>query len=72
VNDEQGTVSWFAIQEGPCSFAICETSDDEAARDAHLNGRVAAALMERVRAGDLFAKVPEIHKLEISADKLPK
>jgi len=72
VNDEPGTISWFAIQEGPSSFAIFDTFDDEAGRDAHLNGRVAAALMEKVKAGDLFAKVPEISKLEILADKLPK
>src|SRR5215467_9089622 len=72
VNDEPGTISWFAIQEGPSSFAIFDTFDDEAGRDAHLNGRVAAALMEKVKAGDLFAKTPEIHKLEILADKLPK
>jgi hypothetical protein len=39
---------------------------------AHLNGKVAAALMEKVKAGDLFAKPPEIHKLEILAHKLPK
>ena len=46
--------------------------DDEAGRDAHLNGKVAAALMEKAKAGDLFAKTPEIHKLAILADKLPK
>ena len=72
VNDEPGTVSWFAIQDGPSSFAIFDTFDDEAGRDAHLNGKVASALMEKVKAGDLFAKAPEIHKLEILADKLPK
>jgi quinol monooxygenase YgiN len=72
VNDEPGTVSWFAIQMGPSSFAIFDTFDDEAGREAHLNGKVAAALMEKVAAGDLFAKTPEIHKLEILADKLPK
>jgi carbon monoxide dehydrogenase subunit G/quinol monooxygenase YgiN len=72
VNDEAGTISWFAIQEGPSSFAIFDTFDDEAARDAHLNGKVAAALMEKAKAGDLFAKAPEIHKLGILADKLPK
>jgi len=72
VNAEAGTISWFAIQEGPSSFAIFDTFDDEAGRDAHLNGKVAAALMEKARAGDLFAKTPEIHKLEILADKLPK
>jgi quinol monooxygenase YgiN len=72
VNDEPGTVTWFAIQEGPSSFAIFDTFDDEAGREAHLNGKVAAALMEKVAAGDLFAKAPEIYKLEILADKLPK
>jgi quinol monooxygenase YgiN len=72
VNAEAGTVSWFAIQEGPSSFAIFDTFDDEAGRNAHLNGKVAAALMEKAKAGDLFAKTPEIYKLEILADKLPK
>ena len=72
VNTEAGTISWFAIQEGPSSFAIFDTFDDEAGRDAHLNGKVAAALMEKAKAGDLFAKTPEIHKLGILADKLPK
>src|SRR3954462_719479 len=72
VNAEPGTISWFAIQEGPSSFAIFDTFDDEAGRDAHLNGKVAAALMEKAKAGDLFAKTPEIYKLEILADKLPK
>ena len=72
VNAEAGTVSWFAIQEGPSSFAIFDTFDDEVGRDAHLNGSVAAALMEKVKAGDLFAKTPEIHKLEVLADKLPR
>src|ERR1700720_3546165 len=70
VDAEPGTVSWFAIQEGPSSFAIFDTFDDEAAREAHLNGRVAAALMEK--AGDLLAKPPTIHKLDILADKPPK
>jgi len=72
LNAEAGTISWFAIQEGPSSFAIFDTFDDEAGRDAHLNGKVAAALMEKAKAGDLFAKTPEIHKLGILADKLPK
>ena len=71
VNAEVGTISWFAVQEGPSSFAIFDTFDDEAGRDAHLHGQVAAALMEKAKAGDLFAKAPEIHRLEILADKLP-
>src|SRR5215510_3851350 len=71
VNAEAGTISWFAIQEGPSSFAIFDTFEDEAGRDDHLSGKVAAALMEKVKSGDLFANVPDIHKLEILADKLP-
>ena len=72
VNAEPGTISWFAIEEGPSRFAIFDTFDDESGRDAHLNGKVAAALMEKAKAGDLFVGTPEIHKLGILADKLPK
>ena len=70
VKAEPATVSWFA-KEGPSSFAIFDTFDDEAGRDAHLHGKVATALMEKVKKGDLFADTPEIYKLEILADKLP-
>ena len=48
VNAEAGTISWFAIQMGPSSFAIFDTFDDEAGRNAHLNGKV-AALMEKAK-----------------------
>jgi quinol monooxygenase YgiN len=70
VNAEPGTVSWFAIQEGPSRFAIFDTFDDEAGRNAHLNGKVAAALMEK--ASDLLAKPPQIHRIDILANKLPR
>jgi quinol monooxygenase YgiN len=70
VEAEPGTVTWFAIQEGPSSFAIFDTFDDETGRNAHLNGKVAATLM--AKAGELLAKAPAIHKIEILADKLPK
>ena len=33
VNAEAGTISWFAIQEGPSSFAIFDTFGDEAATE---------------------------------------
>ena len=44
---------------------------DEAGREAHLQGKVAMALMEKAKKGDLFAKDPEVHKIGIIADKLP-
>jgi quinol monooxygenase YgiN len=72
VNAEPGTITWYAVQQGPSSFAIFDTFDDESGREAHLSGQVAAALMAKAKAGDLFAKAPEIHKLAILADKLPK
>ena len=40
VNAEPGTISWYAIQEGPASFAIFDTFDDEAGRDAHLSSNI--------------------------------
>src|ERR1700741_184628 len=70
VDAEPGTISWFAIQNGPSSFAIFDTFSDEAGRNAHLNGKVAAALM--AKAGELLAKPPSIHKIDILARKLPK
>jgi quinol monooxygenase YgiN len=69
VDEEPGTKSWFAIQEAPTKFAIFDTFDDEAGRDAHLNGKVAAALMEKARSSDLFVRPPQIHKITVVADK---
>ena len=69
VEAEPGTVTWFAIQEGPSSFAIFDTFNDEAGRNAHLGGKVAAALM--AKAGELLTKPPAIHKIDILAEKLP-
>lgn len=71
VNDEAGTISWFAVQQGPSRFAIFDTFDDENGRREHLEGKVAVALIERVKAGDLLANPPEIIKLDVLAHKLP-
>lgn len=69
VEAESGTVAWFAIQTGPSSFALFDAFQDEASRDAHLSGKVAAALM--AKADELLASRPQIHKLEVLASKLP-
>ena len=70
VEAEPGTVAWFALQTGPASFAIFDAFPDEAGRKAHLNGKVAAALMER--AEELFAKPPQIREIDVLASKLPR
>jgi quinol monooxygenase YgiN len=69
VQEEPGTIVWFAIRLGPSTFGIFDTFPDEAGRQAHLSGRVAAALMEK--APDLLAEPPAIEKVDILAAKLP-
>jgi quinol monooxygenase YgiN len=71
VRSEPGTVAWFAIQEAPSRFGIFETFEDEAGRDAHLNGPVARALLDESNANALFEQMPNIHALEVLTDKLP-
>ncbi len=45
VEAEPGTTAWFAVRFDTQTFAIFDAFEDEAGRDAHLNGEVAAALM---------------------------
>jgi quinol monooxygenase YgiN len=69
VREEPGTIAWFAVRFGPSSFAIFDAFNDESGRQAHLSGKVAAALMKN--APELLATAPSIEKLEVLADKLP-
>lgn len=43
---EEGTVSWFSFREGPTTFGVFDTFENEDGRQAHLNGKLAAALGE--------------------------
>ena len=69
VEEEPGTIAWFAVRMGGGRFGIFDVFADDEGRQAHLNGKVAAALMEK--AGDLFADAPQIHETDVLADKLP-
>jgi quinol monooxygenase YgiN len=69
VEAEPGTTTWFGVRLGPSIFAIFDTFPDDSARDAHLHGKVAAALMQK--SDELFARPPAIIKAEIIAEKLP-
>lgn len=69
VEEEPGTVAWFGLKLGPSTFGIFDAFADEGGRDAHLNGKVAAALM--AKAGELFASPPTIEKVDVLAAKLP-
>ncbi len=69
VEREPATISWYAIKLGPSSFGIFDTFPDDAGRQAHLAGQVAAALV--AKAPELLASPPTIEKVEILAAKLP-
>lgn len=65
--EEPGTVKWFAIKIGPSTFGIFDTFNDESGREAHLNRKIAAALMEH--ADELLSSPPQIEKVDLLAAK---
>ena len=69
VEEEPDTIAWFAIQVGLSTFGIFDAFEGDSGRDAHLNGKVAAALMEN--AAELLSEDPKIEKVDVLADKLP-
>jgi len=66
---EPGTITWYAFQEDEGSFGIYDTFETEAARQAHLDGPIAKALM--AKAAELLAEPPQIHKIRVLAAKIP-
>jgi quinol monooxygenase YgiN len=69
VEEEPATIVWFGVRIGPSTFGIFDAFADESGREAHLAGRVAAALM--AKAPDLLAEPPKIEKIDVLAVKLP-
>jgi quinol monooxygenase YgiN len=67
--EEPATIAWFAIRLGPTEFGIFDAFPDDAGRQAHLGGQVAAALM--AQAPELLAQPPVIEPVEVLAAKLP-
>jgi len=67
---EKGTVTWYAFQEDQGAYGIFDTFETEAARQAHLDGPIAKALMSK--ASELLAKPPSIHKIRLLAAKTPR
>ncbi len=68
VRDEPQTVAWFAVRTGQTSFAIVDFFPDEAGRQAHLDGPVAAALS--ASAGELLVEPPVIERADVLAELL--
>lgn len=70
VQAEPETNAWFALQLGPSTFGIFDTFAGESGRNAHLSGKVAAALMQK--APELLAEPPKIEKIDVLASKPAK
>jgi len=66
---EAGTPVWFALKLGPATFGIFDAFADEAARQAHLTGPIAQALMAQAPA--LFSKPPSIERIDVLGVKVP-
>lgn len=69
VAQEAGTISWYAFRVDQRTFGIFDSFGTDAARQAHLQGAVAAALLGR--AEELLDGNPEIRPVDILAEKLP-
>ena len=64
---EQGTVAWYAARTSQTTFWIFDTFENEDARQAHVNGEIAAALM--ANADELLAEPPQIMPADVLAQK---
>ena len=63
------TVTWYAIKFNENTFGIFDTFESDEGRNAHMNGKIAAALM--AKADELLAEPPVIEKVDLIAAKIP-
>jgi quinol monooxygenase YgiN len=66
---EKTTPAWFALRLGPSTFGIFDAFENEGAREAHLAGPIAKALI--AQASTLLAAPPVIERVEVLGAKLP-
>lgn len=64
---EEMTTTWFALRLDETTFGIFDTFPDEEGRQAHLDGEIAAELMDR--ADELFETDPQIDEIDVLAAK---
>jgi quinol monooxygenase YgiN len=69
VQGEPDTIAWYAIQIGPSTFGIFDVFNDEAGRDAHMNGQIPAALM--AKADELLSVPPTLEMIDVLEVKMP-
>lgn len=68
-NQEAGTIVWFALRTDATTFWIVDAFPTDGERQAHLQGKIAAALM--ANADRLLASPPEILTADVLAAKVP-
>ena len=66
--DEPLTRHWYALQLSDRVFGVFDTFETEDGRQAHLNGKIAQALM--ASAPHLFIGAPSIERIDILGAKL--
>jgi quinol monooxygenase YgiN len=66
--EEAGTVHWYALRFGPTEFGVFDTFENEAGRQAHLEGRIARALMTKGK--ELLADPPSIETVDLLGAKI--
>ena len=64
---EPKTITWYAFRLSKSEFGIFDTFPDDAGRQAHLGGPIAAALM--AKASELLADAPKIEPVDVLASK---
>ncbi len=67
--DEPDTAAWFAIKIDDSTYGVVDFFPNDGGRQAHLDGPIAAALMDK--ADDLLASPPDIRPIDALASKLP-
>lgn len=70
VQREERTPIWFLVRFDASTYRIFDAFVDEPARDAHLGGDLAKALL--ANAPELLAEPPSIEKVTVLASKLPR
>ena len=69
VGEEQETLSWYAIKIDEHTYGIFDTFEGDSGRDAHLTGKVAAALLENAPLILEGFEHSAIQKIEVLASK---
>ena len=65
--EEGDTLTWYAFRFNHSTFGIFDTFQNEEGRQAHLNGKIAQALM--ANAAELLAAAPKFEPIDILAAK---